>query len=609
VRGLYESHAHPLTRTVRGLPTSWDTSIATMRFPDEVNAAAWSPCSRTIAISWGRYFPTVEILDATTLVRLTILELPTSNLGFGVQLIFSPDGRLLTWFGSRSAGGNLISWDLQTGVAVSAISAAGGSIAYSACGTMFGVPSRGSGGATVNIYNALSGTHVYSHLVRGPVPRKIWAHGECFRFATMTPGSITTWEAGFSSTHTPTEVGTLSIPDGCRDPGFFLVHPTLPRLALVHKGRVRVWDTQHSKFLLDSAHGGFDHTMSFSPDGHFFACNSVTPEGIFGGIHLWKESDTGYILHQKLISDSRATSPLISPNGGSVIAFGGPVIQLWRTMDSITSPSAVSTQISQSSGNDFVLGFSPDEALAAVVWERDKTITVLDLKSGIPRLIVDTGMEVDGLGVTESSIVAIGEGEIVTWDLPAGDHILDLRANITDSIRTATLDHDFRCIGRSPPAVLISPDLHHLAVVGMHRGDSEHSYLCLYDVHTGQHLQTVTQDHYSIYAPRFTPDGREVWCTRSDNGLDGWKIVEDSKSDFIELEYLGSTTHRPDGPTWQSSHGYQVTDDWWILGPSGKRLFWLPPQWRSGELRRKWGKRFVALLHNELREAVILELE
>jgi len=551
----------------------------------------------------------VEVLDAATLMRLTVLEFPMGGLHHTKRLIFSPDGRLLTSFVSYRAGGNLISWDLQTGVVVSAISAERGhyfdSIAYSACGTICGVLSRSSYDATVDTYNVLSGTHICSHPVGGLVKGEIWAHGECLRFTTITPGSITTWEAGFASTHTPTKVETLPIPDSCHDLEFLLVHPTLPRLAFICEGRVRVWDTQHSKFLLNSAHGVFNYTMSFSPDGRYFASNGVTPEGIFAGIYLWKESHTGYVLHQRLIPDSWSAPPLISPNGRTVIAFGDATIQLWHTMESTTSRSVVSAQTSRSNARNFVLGFSPDDALAAVVRKKDKMITVVDLKSGVPRLTIDAGMEVDGLGVSGSNIVAIGEGEIVTWDLPAGDHVLDLRANITDSVRTATLDNDRHDIGR-PESVILSPDLHHVAIVGSASFDS--SYLGLYDAHTGQHLQTVTHNHL-IHTPWFTPDGREVWCVRDDGGLDGWKIVEDSKSDVTGLEYLGSTEHQPDGPPLRSSRGYQVTDDRWILSSSGKRLFWLLPKWRLGERQRRWGGRFLALLSYELPEAVILELE
>jgi len=87
--------------------------------------------------------------------------------------------------------------------------------------------------------------------------------------------------------------------------------------------------------------------------------------------------------------------------------------------------------------------------------------------------------------------------------------------------------------------------------------------------------------------------------------------VEDSKSNATKLEYLGLTTHRPDGHPRLSSRGYQVMDGRcrWILGPGGKRLFWLPPQWRSHESKMMWGGQFLASLQKEPPEVVILELD
>jgi len=618
VRGLYESHARPLTRIVHGLPTSWDPSAATARFSGPVEAAAWSPCGRSIAISWGHYPPTVEILDAATLVRLSILEFTVLDVGSDHRLIFSPDGRLLTWYGSDNTGqlGMVISWDVQTGVLVSVISTErqGGAhspIAYSACGTMFGVFTCGGSDTTINTYNAFSGKRISAHLVEGEISREMWTHGERLRFATMTSGSVTVWEAGFTSTHAPTEVETLSIPDCCHTSDILLAHPTLPRLALVCEGRVRVWDTQDSRFLLDPAHVVQVEWISFSPDGRFFACNNSTPEGRSEGIYLWKESHTGYVLHRKLISNFSAEIPLFSPNGGSVVSFGVHVIQLWHTMESTTSPSAISAQTSQGSSRDFVLRFSPDEALAAVVREEDETITVLDLKSGIPRLIIDAGMEVFCMGVTGSSIVVVGGERIVTWNLPAGDRIPNLRVNIADSVRTATLDLGH---GVNPlsSVILVSPDLHRIAITESRSGLYKRLYsdLFLYDVPTGQRLGIVITDlgYHSFPVPWFTPDGGEVWCM-GDYDADRWKIVEDGKSNVIELEHLGPTKDRPDGSTWRYYRECPATDGQWIFNSSGKRLFWLPPQWRSEERQRIWGSRFIGLLHGGLPEAVILELE
>ena len=51
-----------------------------------------------------------------------------------------------------------------------------------------------------------------------------------------------------------------------------------------------------------------------------------------------------------------------------------------------------------------------------------------------------------------------------------------------------------------------------------------------------------------------------------------------------------------------------MSRDGWVLSPIGKKLLWLPRRWRSNEVYRTWGGRFLELLHYELPEAVILEL-
>ena len=68
VQELYKSHAHPFFRIVHGLQTSWMPSIATIKFPNSLEAAVWSPCSKFIAIHLGGISPVIEILDAMTLM-------------------------------------------------------------------------------------------------------------------------------------------------------------------------------------------------------------------------------------------------------------------------------------------------------------------------------------------------------------------------------------------------------------------------------------------------------------------------------------------------------------------------------------------------------------
>ena len=603
VRALYKQHALPLVRIAYGLPNSWEPSIAAAKFSSPIDTATWSPCNKLIAIARGKAKATIEILNAVTLWRLTVLNFPSGEMGHTRWLVFSPNSRLLTWSGEDPK--QFISWDLQKGTLVSAISPSRPenplSVTYSACGKMFGVLFRNDSTFTISTYDVHSGTQIYSHPVEGQALDEIWTHDERLRFAKTESGSITTWEIGFTKTDAPTEVQSFPAPSDSHRPGDLLLHPILSRFAFTAGGRVKVWSARNSKFLLDSADAKSPRQMkmTFSQDGRFFACGTSGPE-----FYLWKESPTGYTLHRKLSSNLVAPKPLLSPNGLSIIAFSNSAIQLWRTADFSTSSSTASTPAAPRSEKYFTLGFSPDESLAAVTRMGDKIVTVLDLKSDTPRVIIDTRMKIYGLGVGEDSIIVVGEGKIVTWNLPAGDGVLNPRANVNDSVRTATFDHpSFLPLGPRP-TTSVSPDLCHVAIVDGHGIDS---LLYLYDVTTGRRLTSDFNGWDMV--PWFTADGRQVWRVGDSGDAELWGIVEDSESNGTRLEHLDTTLRPPDGFPWQPSRGYSVKEDLWVLSPSGKRLMWLPPHWRSGGWNRMWGGRFLAFLDRELPEPVILELE
>ena len=596
MRRLYELHAQPLAKVVHGLPTSWKQSIAATKFPTVIDTAVWSPCSMFIAVVFSKSKGNVEILDAVTLGRRTVLDFPLNGTRW---LVFSPCARMLTWFGESPE--KFVSWDLQTGSLVSTIPPEQQgrtqdcfSATYSACGTMLGVPFRNDGSFTISTYNVRSGTHIYSHSIGGPVLSQIWiwADGEYLQFATTKSGSITTWEVGFTSTDAPREVQSLSIPGDPHRSGHSILHPNLSRLAFVTGGKVKVWCARGSKFLLESAPDvKWPRQMSLSIDGRFFTCGTNGPN-----FYVWKESPAGYILHQKLTSNTQTSKPRISPNGESIIAFGDSVIQLWRTTDSTTS-----TQVSQRSKRPFILGFSPDEALAGFTRTGGKTVTVLDLKSGTPRLVVDTDMKVYGLGVGGDTVVVVGEGKIVGWKLPAGD--INATADVNYSRWTTTFDYPSFPISAQRPTISVSPDLGHVAIVN---GGID-SHLHVYDVHAGQCLVSVPVGLES--SPWFATDGCHVWCVTDGGEAESWGIVEDTEPDVTELEHRESTTHPPDGFPWRPSRGYSILDGRWALSSSKKRLLWLPPHWRSDGWNRMWSGRFLALLDCELPEPVILELD
>jgi len=216
--------------------------------------------------------------------------------------------------------------------------------------------------------------------------------------------------------------------------------------------------------------------------------------------------------------------------------------------------------------------------------------TVLNLKSGDPRLIVDTGMKICGLGVIGSTVIVVGEGKITTWNLPA---VLDARADIHDSVRTIVFNHPLPLFGE-PHSASISPDFNLLVITG-----GGGMGLDIYGTSTGKHFVGTTTEFVSDVW--FTRDGREVWYSGLPSG--GKKIIRGGGSDVV-----GDVDGPSGGYPWESSHGHDVTDDGWILDSRKKRVMWLPHHWRASGNDQIWDERFLALFDPGLPEPVIIEL-
>jgi len=311
-----------------------------------------------------------------------------------------------------------------------------------------------------------------------------------------------------------------------------------------------------------------------------------------------EESPTGYTLHGILAHDggSDETHLSLSPNGEWIVAFGDCSMRLWRTKDSTTPPSSYLTQSPQHDER-FLLDFSPDGILAAVARERDNRVITVDLRSGVPQLTIDAGMEIYGLKLNGNNTIAVADDrKIVTWDLPTGDRSPGVKATPEDSTRTihlrgSILNKVFR--------VLISPDSSHIALTDLGVSPADDN-LSIHDAVTGEQ---IFRDAITCYAEFFFAPGR---CNLlvSDRG-DAFSVSgggEVEQRNGVDVEAVG-------GYPWTSSRGYQITDDWWIVDPDGKRLLMLPSPWQSHEVKRRvWKGEFLALLHSELPKAVILEL-
>ena len=618
IREMYKQYTHPLPRVVRGLPSSWDPTAVISHSDISPYNAVWSPCNRVIAIVDDR---AVVILDAATLSRLDTFEIPSARYYYEYwQPSFSPDGHCLTLLGV----GELISWDLQTGGPLGAIPSGfkrGAdpnlgpfSSTYSEDGKAIAVAySSWNSHSFDRYYYTFIRTYDLSRTEAGPrcapegrIIEPIWTHGKCIRFVTINPGSVAVSEVEFTLKNPPVEVESLPISDKIVGGERFLFLPSLSRLAFLLRDTIQVWDAKAAKLLLKSAFKPCDSNSShlpagsFSSDGRFFACLDESTV-----VLVWKESPTGYVLHQKLQfvnSDLRPVQPRLSPSGESIfVSSDQRAFHLWHTRDQV--PFLPSVSACNFHKNNFTLAFSPDERSAAFAREGGSEVTIFHPLAGDLQLAVDTDMRVVCLGMTGSALIVVGEEKIGTWDLPGGD--CTFNASIDDSVRTTTLDRNQGTLDRdqgTPELGSISPNFSRIAVLS---GPSYNRPLRIYDMFTGRCLTSAEAGEALWVA--FTQDGHEVWTFSTLFGLKGWEIVENNGSGPIRLEPRDRDVYPSGALPFVSPRGYEVTGDGWVLSVTQKRLLWLPHHWRSQAWQVAWSGQFLGLLHGELSEVVILE--
>ena len=575
----------------------WDSSIATIRFSQDIRHLQWSPCTQFVAVLLQET-EEIHILDAVTLKRLNVFIPPFHS----DSAVFFFGSHLLTWAGSKT----FITWDLQTGVQVGKIFVqmedfSLGSITYSGCGTMFGVlfTDGSEGNAVINTYNALLSTLIYSHPIGWLENEIIWTDGQCLQFATFEPGLITIWEVGFASKHPPTKVKSVPAPDNFDLPERAIFLPAHFQLAFVDEGKVSVWDAQHSRFLLTSVDIISADSIAFSPNGYFFTCTTDVQE-----VSLWKESPTGYVLHCKLACTQIIYELSICPNGQSIIGSASSTLYLWHIPDSTTS--SISPAQSVQTDSQIVLGFSPDGLLAAAAELRSNIARVLDLKSGVTQLVIDAGMEIYDLGIVGTTITVVGNGKIITWNLSAGNDISNDRVDIGNSIQTITFNQPQIFQDEDLHRASISPNLNHIVVSVISLGISDwylegfHNYhLHIFEVPTGKYVGCSSTEGTKWW---FNPDGSKVLEYSLFGHLSITIITKGIESN---TEEDSDETKRP---PWQSPHGHQVMDNGWILSSSGKRLFLLPPHLQLNREDRIWGGQYLAFLRGVFPEVLILEV-
>ena len=473
VHRLYKQYACPLVRVVHGLSISWDPVVATVRNQYFGDQAVWSPCNRFIAVTT---YDGADICDAVTLNSINTFE--SRSVSGGQYCYFSPDSHTLIRLNSNTFD----TWDLQTGGLVDSVY-----LEWVPKGFPHSATCSMDGKAFAVVYSNFHQTKTYivthnfstactqDHKLEGHILAQIWTQGEFFQYATMKPGYITIWKAEFTLTHMPEVVELLPIPDNIdnfTNTKKFLFLPALSKLAISLQDTLLVWDAKDSKPLLKISPYDAEE-MSFSPNGHFFASTSRGTKEV----HVWKESSAGYILHQTL-AFPKLMKPLLSPNGESIVAFSYSTMHLWHTKNPIP-PSGSASPVDK---NVFILGFSPNNTLAAFVRHERSIVIILNLQSGDPQFTIDTGIEVGCLGVTDSTLVVANKEKIHTWNLVIGD----AKENINNSFQAITFDcSPPSCIRGSFFSTSVLSDLSSIVILG-ETVDNNVMAMEIYNVSTGR---------------------------------------------------------------------------------------------------------------------------
>ena len=342
----------------------------------------------------------------------------------------------------------------------------------------------------------------------------------------------------------------------------------------------------NSKFLLEYRCDSDVPDISFPPDGRFLACSCEQQ------VYLWKESPAGYTLHGTFPPAGWLTELCFSQDGKSLITWGDHIIRLWHTESPNTYPSTKAQFIRK-----FVLDFCLDRMVAVVAKFNHNVVTIIDLEDGTPQLTIDTDMSISGLGVIGSGVFVIGEKSppmtLVTWDLPKRGCVQNARVSCEDSSGAVELTG---LVDQGVHSASISPDFNLVGLIGF----NHNHHLITHNVSTGEQCDYGIARGYEI---QFSPDGCDIWCAMYDGAGIVWAVGDRSQQPVVGIE------DPPEGYPWVSPYGYQVTNDWWILGPDGKRLLMLPIHWQSDPIHWKWRGQFLSLLHGGLPEAVVLELD
>ena len=343
--------------------------------------------------------------------------------------------------------------------------------------------------------------------------------------------------------------------------------------SFVSDGEVIILDVQDSKLLLQEEKGRYWQGY-FSPDGYFFA------SGTLGQVCVWQNTPTGYVPQCSLRPQLPFYQFSWSPASTSILCWGPEGIQLLYP-NNFFSPKEVDPLVYSEC---HLVAYSADRKYIATAKWQTTIITALSCPLGT-LLQFTTDIQIQDVKIIDHTIFAVGMNKLVSWNLgPGGVMHSSQTLAISHGVFHLTLSHDCSWIAFS-----------------------RYQDLSLYNVKT---QKTISKDTgHPVHGIQFSPNGCKVWygCFREANDpyfgvleiAEDWSSVAVAQGGLEDGKLLFNLC----------SHGYNFEmGSKWIVDSRGKKLFWLPPNWRKSQWQYiRWDNNFLALIHYDHPKPIIIE--